>query len=366
MKNILYLGTICIAVILFAACGQKKTVAEEKKKFCLSDTMQHLIAIDSATRCSIDDEIQLSGEVSFDENRVVKIFPRSSGQVTECKVSLGDKVQPGQVLAVIHSADVAGNYADMRTAEADIAIAKRQLDNAESLYRNGIASEKELTEAKENYNKAVTAKKKIQAYIQINGGSGTHPNGTYVLTAPIAGYIVEKKVNAGNFIRQDMNDYLFTISDLKDVWILANVFENDIPRIKEGMSVKVTTLAYPDKIFTGTIEKSSEVLDPVNKAMKVRVRLSNEGLLLKPEMFTRVLVSNKQEGNAISVPSAAIVEESGKSYVVVYRSNCDMGVKEVIVNKVVGDKTYVSYGVNAGEKVITRNALLIYNELAED
>lgn len=347
-------------------CTEKKTVNEEKKKFCLSDTMQHLITIDSASRCSIDDEIQLSGEVSFDENKVLKIFPRSSGQVIECKVSLGDKVNAGQVLAVIHSADVAANYADMSSADADIAITKRQLDNAESLFKNGIASEKELNEARQNYNKALAAKRKIQSNININGGKGTNATGTYVLTAPITGFIVEKKVNAGSFIRQDMSDYLFTISDLKDVWIIANVFETDIPRVRQGLPVKVTTLAYPGKIFTGTIDKNSEVLDPVNKAMKIRVRLNNEGFLLKPEMFTKVIVTNKQQGNAICVPSAAIVALDGKNYVVVYKNNCEMKVNEVMVDKVVNDKTYITYGISAGEKVITKNALLIYNELAED
>ncbi|MEJ7684063.1 MAG: efflux RND transporter periplasmic adaptor subunit [Segetibacter sp.] len=99
--------------------------------------MAKMITIDSATMSNITNEISLSGEVSFDENKVIKIFPRSSGQVTECKVSFGDKVQKGQVLAVIRSADVAGSYSDLSTTEADISIAKRQMENAESLYKNG-------------------------------------------------------------------------------------------------------------------------------------------------------------------------------------------------------------------------------------
>ncbi|WP_153797431.1 efflux RND transporter periplasmic adaptor subunit [Foetidibacter luteolus] len=366
MKAINIFPGLVLLLLCFASCKEPEPAPEEKKQFCLSDTMQHMIAIDSVRMCRIDDEIQLSGEVSFDENKVVKIFPRSSGQVVECKVTLGDKVQAGQVLAIIKSADVAGNYADMSSADADVAIAKRQMDNQESLYKGGIASEREYTEAKQNYGKALAAKRKIESLININGGRGAQPGGNYIITSPITGYIVEKKVNAGNFIRQDESDNLFTISDLKEVWVMANVFETDIPRVKDGMPVKVTTLAYPDKVFTGTVDKSSEVLDPVNKVMKVRVRLSNDALVLKPEMFTTVTVTNEQEGSALCVPSGGIVEESGKTYLVIYKNNCDLSVKEVSVLKVVGDKTYLSDGVQAGEKIITRNALLIYDEFTDN
>ncbi|MEJ7684062.1 MAG: efflux RND transporter periplasmic adaptor subunit [Segetibacter sp.] len=92
-----------------------------------------------------------------------------------------------------------------------------------------------------------------------------------------------------------MGDNLFTISDLKDVWVMANVFEADIPKVKEGYAVKVTTLAYPDKVFYGRVDRVSEVLDPEDKALKVRVKLENQDMMLKPEMFTRVIVTNEEK-----------------------------------------------------------------------
>src|SRR5579885_1790195 len=229
MKN-LYIAFI-VAVVAFTSCDAPTPTAKAPAKFVLSDTMRHMIAIDSVRICNIDDETDLSGEVSFDEDNVVKIFPRSSGQVIECNVSLGDKVTAGQVLAVIRSAEVAGNYADKTSADADISIAKRQMDNEEALYKNGIASEKDYEEAKQDYEKALAAEQKITSLININGGSAAKPGGTYVLTAPISGYLVEKKINTGSFIRPDMGDNLFTISNLKDVWVWANVFETDIPKI---------------------------------------------------------------------------------------------------------------------------------------
>lgn len=358
--------TLIGTIVFFAACKRKEAAAEAPTKFCISDTMAKMITIDSASLSNITNEISLSGEVSFDENKVIKIFPRSSGQVIESRVSLGDKVQKGQVLAVIRSADVAGSYSDLSTTAADISIAKRQMENAEGLYKNGIASEREYTEAKQNYEKALAARAKIQSMMNINGGSRTNASGTYVLTSPISGFIVEKKVNAGSFIRQDMGDNLFTISDLKDVWVMANVFEADIPKVKEGYPVKVTTLAYPDKVFNGKVDRVSEVLDPENKALKVRVKLENAEMLLKPEMFTRVIVTNEESNKATSIPTSAVVEESGKTYVIIYNGNCDLKVQEIDVLKESGDKTFVNSGVAAGQKLIGKNALLLYDQFTDN
>ena len=360
-KNLLIIPVFIALVII--SCKEKKEIKEEPKKFVLSDTMSKMVTIDSVSSCYIDNAITLSGEISFNENNVNKVFPRSSGQVVECKVTLGDKVHAGQVLAVLRSADVAGNYADLNSANADIAITKRQMDNTESLYKNGIASEKEYTEAKQNYEKALSAKAKIQSIISINGGSGSNAGGAYNLISPISGYIVEKKVNTGNFIRADMGDYLFTISDLKNVWVNANVFEADIPKVKEGFHVEVSTLAYPDKKMTGTVDKMSQVLDPTNKTLRIRIRLENPELLLRPEMFARVIVSNKENKKAICIPTKALISLNGKTFVVVYRSNSVMKIAEVNILKTVGDQTYLLSVVNPGDKIITQNQLLVFQQL---
>ena len=357
---------IVACLIGFASCETRPEEKKEKAKFCLSDTMQKMVSIDSVRICNIDDELHLSGEVSFDENKIVKVFPNSSGQVVEVKVSFGDKVSAGQVLAVIKSADVAGNYTDLAAADADVKIAKRNLDNAESLYQGGISSQREYEEAKQNYEKAMDQHEKIQSLIKINGGGNTKSDGMYYIKAPISGYVVEKKINAGNFIRTDNGENLFTIGDLRNVWVLANVFEADIAKVKEGQDAKVTTLAYPDKVFSGKIEKISEVLDPANKAMHVRIRIDNPQLLLKPEMFTTVVVTNTENKMATCIPSSAVVEESGKQFLVLYNDNCDLKVFPVDILKIVGDKTYLRGNLPSGQKLITHNALMIYDEFTDN
>lgn len=354
-----------VAAVMVTGCQDKQEAKKEDTPFVLSDTMAGMIKLDTVRSARIDDALTLSGEVSFNENTVVKIFPHSSGQVMETKVSLGDKVQKGQVIAVIKSADVAGNYADLSGAEADVAIAKRQLDNAESLYKSGISSEKDYTEAKQNYLKAEAAKQKIQSVLNINGGN-SQPGGVYSITAPISGYIVEKKITAGGYIRPDMGDNLFTISDLKEVWIWANVFEADIPKVQQGAPVQVSTLAYPGKTFSGKIDQVSEVLDPTNKAMRVRINLPNDGLLLKPEMFAKVQVTNAGTDSAIAIPTSALVQQNGKDFVVVFNSKSNIQVAPVEVLRTLGDITYLRQGVAPGQLVVTKNQLLLFEQLQND
>jgi cobalt-zinc-cadmium efflux system membrane fusion protein len=355
-----------VSITLLSACEHKEPAAAVSKGFVISDTMMHMIQMDTVRTCDMSGELSLSGQVSFNENNVVKIFPRSSGQVTGCRVSLGDKVTKGQVLATIKSADIAGSYSDLRSAKADVAIAKRQMDNAAELYKGGISSEKEYNEAKQNYEKAEAAENKIQSAISINGGTKTTSGGEYLLTSPIDGYIVEKKVNAGSFIRQDMGDNLFTISDLKSVWIYANVYEIDIRNIAQGNTAKVIPMAYPDKVYSGKIDQVSQVLDPQSKALKVRVSLDNKDMVLKPEMFTKVIVSSQEGHQATCLPASAVISQDGKNYVVVYGSPEHVKIAEVEVIKTVGDKTYVRSGVDAGQVVITKHQLFIFNQLTNE
>lgn len=369
MKQYSYTTTILLTIITcFSACKQAAPAADQKgpEKVCVSDSLAKIIRIDSAFTTNINDEVKLSGEVSFNDNKVVKVFPFSSGQILQVMVSLGDKVKQGQTLAIIKSADVAGNYSDLAVANNDIAIAKKQLDNTSSLFNNGIASEREVIETRETYHKALSAAEKIQAQININGKGQTNANGTYIIKAPISGYVVEKNAEQGGFIRSDNNQNLFTVGDINEVWIWANVYETDVAKVKEGFTAEVTTLAYPDRIFYGKVDKQNEILDPQTKVMKVRIALKNDSLLLKPEMFANILVQNKEQKSTIAIPTKAIVSDNGKNYVIIYHDRCSLELRQVDILKSVDGNTYISKGVAAGEKLICSNQILLYRALIED
>lgn len=337
----------------------------KKEKVCISDSLSKIIHIDTAGIARLDDELKLSGEISFNDNKVVKVFPFSSGQVLAVKVSIGDKVVKGQTLAIIKSADVAGNYSDLSSSGNDVAITKKQMDNAESLFKSGIASEREYIEAKENYNKALAASNKLKELIAINGGGHTSAGGVYIITAPMSGYVVEKKISQGGFIRNDNSDNLFTIGDISDVWVWANVYESDIAKVKEGYSAKVSTLAYPDSVFNGVVDKVNQILDPVTKVMKIRVRLSNAGMRLKPQMFANIIVENKEGKKAVMIPAEGVVSDNGKTFVIVYHDKCNLELREITILKSVEGKDYIASGIKAGELLIGENQVLLYNALKE-
>lgn len=365
MKQVLFYSAIIVSAYGLVACNGKAAEAPPKAQVCVSDSMAKMIRIDSVTEKLMADELKLSGEVSFNENKVVKIFPVSSGQIVSVNVSLGDYVRAGQTLAVIKSADVAGAYADLSTAGRDIAIAKREMDNAEHLFKNGIGSEKEYLEAKENYAKAQTNAGKVRSQIAINGSGRTSANGTYLVTAPKSGYVVEKNINPGQFIRNDNGTNLFTVGDTKDVWIWANVYESDIARVKEDYTALVTTLAYPGSTFVGKVDKVNQILDPQTKVMKIRIVLPNDNGQLKPAMFANIVIENKGGKKTVAIPSSSLVGEDGKNFVVVYHDKCNLQIKEVQVLKNAGDMVYLKSGLQKGEQLISNQPLLFYRQLQE-
>ena len=353
------------SILSFYSCKDHTVSEIIEKKNMISDSMKQMIKLDTTRVSNIHDEISLSGEVSFDADHVIKVFPFSSGQVLEAKVSLGEKVKKGQVLAIIRSADIAGNYSDIKSAGSDIAIAKREWENTKLLYEKGISSEKEVLIAKENYEKALNSQNKLNDQIRINGGGHTKSNGIYEVIAPTSGFIVEKNITAGGFIRSDNTNSFYTISDLSDVWIWANVFEADIPKVKEGYDASITTLAYPGKVYNAKVDKISEVLDPQNKVMRIRIKLNNSDLLLKPEMFTNVIISNKEPIKSISIPSEAIIFDNSKKFVVLYHGNKDHEIREVSILKSVDNTTYLNSGLQEGDVVISKEQLLLYRALLE-
>lgn len=166
-------------------------------------------------------------------------------------------------------------------------------------------------------------------------------------------------------IRPDNSSNLFTISDLNRIWVLANVYESDIANIKIGEKVSIVTLAYPDKKFTGNIDKIYNMLDPDNKTMKVRIQLINKNNLLKPEMFANVIVHQQLDSTMLAVPSKAIVFDKNKYWVVIYNNKCDVRTRQVDIASSTSSYSYIRSGVNPGERMITNLQLLIYGALAQ-
>ncbi|GAB3824314.1 efflux RND transporter periplasmic adaptor subunit [Hymenobacter jeollabukensis] len=347
---------------LLSSCtdSDANPAAEETQPFALSDTMMKEIKLDTVHAEAVRNELTLSGQIATNGDKTVQVFPLVGGVVEQLNVELGDHVQKGQVLAVIRSGEIADLQNQSSTAGTDLDIARKNLAVAEDQFQSGLASERDVVLARKELQKAQSNVGKSRKQLSIYGVSA---DGTYTLRAPISGFITEKNATDHMQFNADNVQNLFTVSNLDDVWIMANVFESDISKVKEGYQADVTTLAYPDKHFQGRIDKVFNVLDPQAKVMKVRVRLANPGYLLKPEMYARINVLNTEDAKMLAVPAEAVIFDKDRNYVMVYRDRKHVDTREVKIDKTVGDVSYVASGLKDGDVIIAKNQLLVYDEL---
>ena len=354
-------GWLFIAAIsILTGCGDKHQDPTDRPAFVISDSLLKTIQIDSVMECPLINALSLTGKVSYNEENVSKVFPLVSGIISDIKVQSGDYVQKGQTLGIIRSAEMAGFANDLVTANTNLVNAKKNLDASEEMYKTGLIAERDMVAAKSSYEQAEAQVTKATNVLNIMGGN---TQSEFVVKAPVSGFIVDKQVTNNTAIRTDMASSLFTISDLKNVWVWANVYESNISRVHQGDEVQVTTLSYPDRIFMGKIDKIVNVLDPTNKVMKVRTVLANPDYALKPEMFATVNVTNKSNTQSLCVPSSALIFDHSQYFVLLYNRNSDVRITPVQVLSKYGNKTFINGTLRQDDRVISSNTVLIYQAL---
>ncbi|GAC1605083.1 MAG: efflux RND transporter periplasmic adaptor subunit [Chitinophagaceae bacterium] len=353
-----FIAVLCL--LLFSSCREKPIAKDEKKGYVLTDSMMKVINVKDVVLAQERDAITLTGKVAFNDDNVAKLYPLVSGNVTGVKVVLGDYVNAGQELALVRSSEMAGFGSDLVSAESNLRMARLNLEKTTDMYHSGLASMPDSLNAAIVYEQAKATLNRVNQVLKINGG-GT--KGDYIVKAPHSGFIVEKNVTNNMTIRTDNGNAMFTISDLKNVWVWANVYESNIDRVHVGDKADVETISYPGKIFTGKVDKIMNVLDPTNKVMKVRVMLPNDSYILKPEMFTSVTISNQLQKQAITIPSSALIFDHSQYFVIVFKSKSELTITPVEIINTVGSNTYIAKGLQVGQKVIASNALQIYNQL---
>lgn len=348
-------------ILSISACSHHPEEAAKDTRFEVTDTLLRSLVIDTVKAENALSEITLTGSIAPDESKMVKIFPMVSGIAQSVHVQLGDVVKKGQVLTTMKSAEIAGFSRDLISAQADLRNAKRQLETTQDLYKSGLSSEKDLEQAKSDYQKATAENNRAGSIMSINKSNGKG----YEIQAPLSGYIIEKNVTDDMQVRADNNQNLFTIADLSSVFVLINMYESDIASVKLGDAVQITTLAYPDKVFTGKIDKLFDVLDPDNKVMRARVMISNPDNMLKPGMFTNVKIQAKSGMNLPAIKTDAIVFDNNKNYVVVVDGPAKVHIQPVEIAKRVEDVAYISKGLKPGQRVVASRQVYLYESLKD-
>jgi cobalt-zinc-cadmium efflux system membrane fusion protein len=359
-KNITYL--FLVAIILISSCKKKeeeKSVVPQtdKNKVSFTDEQLKQISVEDVQWVPYAEEFSAVGEVSFDENNVVRIYPIVSGSVDKVDVSLGDYVKKDQLLATLLSTDISTFQRDYNVAKADLEVAEKNMSRAQELYSSGMMSEKDFAEAKKDFTNAKSDFNEKKQILELYGGSSDRLDATFRVIAPRPGYIVERNINEGTQIRTDASTNIFTISDLKSVWIWANVHESDMAKVKEGDKVTVTTIAYPDKTFRGTIKKIGTMLDPASRVIRVRTELENEDGLLKPEMFATVIITSQTKDKIIAVPENAMVLENNSYYLMRETSPHTFEKVKITTGKRFNDFVEITEGIQAGDRIVVNGSL---------
>lgn len=347
-------------VSISSSCISKET-AETAIAFSLSDKMMEQCEFRKVSREQVRNELRLFGKITADNNKMVNVFPVVSGVVTSVNVEIGDYVEQGQLLAQIRSGEVALFQREMLNAESDLAIAEKNLEVAKDLFAGRLNSEKDVIAAGREVEKARAELARIKEIYSIYS---LQPGGAvFNITAPISGFIIHKKINKNEQLRADNTDPVFAIAEINEVWALANVNESDIAKIENGQEIAVHTLAFPDSVFRGKIDKIFNYIDPQTKSMKVRVKIKNADYRLKPDMNCTVSVYAKENREMIAVPSQAIIFDRNKHWVMVFHDKYKIESRKVHVYRQLGDITYIDEGLSEGETIITANSLLVYDAM---
>jgi cobalt-zinc-cadmium efflux system membrane fusion protein len=260
--------------------------------------------------------LSANGSVAPDVNRTIHVTSLGGGRVVELKVRLGNAVKKGQVLLVISSPDLAGAFSDYQKAIADERLSKKALDRAQLLYDKGAIAEKDLQTGQDTEEKALVDVRTTEQHVRVLGGDPAHPSAQIELKAPVSGTIVEQNIAGFEGIKSlDNSPNLFTIADLSQVWVVCDVFENDLSDVHLGDSAQIRLNAFPDRNYKGIVADISRVLDPSTRTAKVRIVLANSDGALKPGMFAVATFHSRRVRPALVVPGTAVMRLHDKDWV---------------------------------------------------
>lgn len=310
-----------------------------------------------------------SGRIAFDDLQVSHVYSPVNGRVVKILAQLGERVQKSAPLAVIESPDLGSADSDRVKAEADLRAAGREYQRQRELYQAHAGSQKDYETAQASYGRARAEYERARSKIKLlRAGARDAQNQEYTLRAPIDGEIVARSASIGAEVQGQYSGgtavELFTVGALETVWVMADVFEIDLGRVKTGARASVHVVAYPNEVFSGTVDWVADTLDPSSRTARVRCRIKNPGLKLKPEMYATMSIS-VAEHRALAVPRGAILRLADRDTVFVQSGSSAAGQlrferRPIAVDEEAGgDLLPVTQGLRAGERVVASGAILL-------
>jgi cobalt-zinc-cadmium efflux system membrane fusion protein len=318
----------------------------------------------------VDDVLVAAGRISFDEQRVAHVSSPVSGRVVRIDGALGQHVKQGQILALLRSPDLGDATSALAKAEADLIATEHAFERTKRLREGGGASDMVVEQTEDAWRGARAEVERAQEKVALfHAGRGVTES--YPLTSPIEGDILARTVTPGFEVQGTYSGgtlpELFTVGNLDDVWVFADIYETDLARVHAGQHVEVSVMG-TGKPYVGQVDYVADMLDPQTRTAKLRCTIQNPDHQLEPEMYgtVRVAVAPVQ---ALAVPREAILHLAGQALVFVERGDAPDGRTRferlpVLVDES-GDKPFVpvEHGLERGEKVVAKGAEALSSRL---
>jgi membrane fusion protein, heavy metal efflux system len=302
----------------------------------------------------------VTGAINPDVSRSVPVISIATGRVVEIKARLGDTVKKGQLLLRVQSADMSAAFSDYRKAVADEQLARTQLERAKLLYDKGAIALNDLQVAQDTEDKAKVDVENTTERLRVLGGDINHPAAIVDVRAPVSGVITDQQVTTAAGVAGLGSPNPFVVSDLSHIWVLCDVYENDLGTVHVGESAEIRLNAFPERVFTGRISNVGPVLDPNLRTAKVRIEVANPGLMRVGMFVTATFHGLKKETHA-AVPATAVLHLHDRDWVYVADGGGKFRRIEVASGSMLpGNMEEVLSGVKPGTQVI-RDALVFQN-----
>lgn len=326
-----------------------------------SHQLEHIdLKTETAETKEVDVPLTLSGRIALNEALTAHITSRVRGRIEKVHAVISDRVQKNEVLLELYSQDFLAMQSEFIQAEERL---KRVKENGTS---GILTDDPERATAKAIYE---SAKKKLEVIglseEEIQTLADNHiPLTLLSVRAPFAGTLLSGEARLGEFV--DVGQDFFLLANLQNLWVLADVFEKDIPLIREGITGEVIPTAYPNEIYKARLTRIYDIVETSSRTIKARFEVSNQSSKLKPEMFVTVKVSSKLGGPNPKVSSTSIMKEKNGAYVFVAVNDTTFQRREISLGKETKDYTEILNGLKAGEKVVIRGTFYLKSELAKE
>lgn len=377
MKPLMLLFVVLCAAssLLFTGCERQEAAESgvgpkpgavvpdmDANHFKVDHPKQFPIVTASAHESSFD--LNVTGVVNPDISRQVPVPSLATGRVVEVNARLGDNVKKGQLLFKVRSADIAGAYSDHEKAVKNEQLAKIQLDRAKLLYDDGAIPKSALETAQNAEDNALVDLRTTTEHLRILGSDPEHPSGIVDVYAPISGVVTDQQITAQAGVSALSAPSPFTISDMSHVWVVCDVYENDLAQVHLGEFADIHLNAYPNRLLKARIANIGQIMDPNIHTAKVRLELGNPSIMRLGMFVTAVFHGRKAELVA-TVPAAAILHLHDRDWIYTPTGSGYFQRKEVSAgNMLPGNLQEITSGVEPGTRVVA-NALVLQDTVEQ-